>query len=515
MCSGKSTRSAKSTTRSTSNSKSATAVAIEERAPAEDADDEGIPPIVIKASPPTETAKSVLSLISSPSELSESAVAELVVADDAADADGDDEEHNEEEPILKTAPSTEDEIAATQWLKWAQSTESNKSLVKAAPVDHADKPIAVEAVAPLKDNDDKSVVSTKSGHSIKSFFSSKLNKLTKKSGAEVTAVVNDEPMDHDNKSVASNKSARSFKSIKSLLSFKSARSNKSLRSSTNSVPMDFIETVTSADSTKSALSTRSVLSEGPATPVDEITASPSTDTASKMAKTTTSSKPIHSAIARDPAARVTLVHSATFPASSSGGKQVDEQGVATPLHTKAETRHLLKRYGFKAGMHKYSRSVAKVAHPKKGTTLLPSLVEEKLLDMKETKPVAAAGMSIEGTPFLPTMRTSTVLSTEEVSSELAVGFSTVQEDLQEDVVETIPPPGFSPSNLTMSKSESSEVFGSRSVLDKPVQSQKGNKGAAGLKSSFNKKGPVELVQAKLLEDGTVLSTEKVSGEQAV
>ena len=77
-----------------------------------------------------------------------------------------------------------------------------------------------------------------------------------------------------------------------------------------------------------------------------------------------------------------------------------------------------------------------------------------------------------------------------------------QETLQEDdVMMTIPPPGFSPSDLMMmAKSKSSEVFDNLSVLDKSVQSQKSVKGTAELESSTDKKGTAKLIQATLAED---------------
>ena len=246
----KSVRFAKSVTFSASrfaksNRKSASVPDVEERAPTQDSDYEAVLPVVIEASPSTETA-SLLSFNSESSKPINSAVAERVDA-----ADGDDEERDRS---LEAAPSIEDDCSASQVIQSVLSTQSSKSSAETADtsVDDVEEHIAVtDAVPSMFDDDDNCLLSTKSGKS---------------------------PMDDDNKSVASNKSTRSSKSTKSLFSFKSARSNKSFQSFTQSPPMETVKTVTSADSTKGAFSTMS-----------NIVACLSTDTACESAKSDSSS----------------------------------------------------------------------------------------------------------------------------------------------------------------------------------------------------------------------------------
>jgi len=295
------------------NSKSA-AGASGTASPAVEERDEVFPPIVITASPSTETAKSVLSINSAASKASKFAVAAPV----DEDPERDDAERDKEEPVLAASPSTENEI------KSSQSTKSNKSSVKAA-LEVTDDPTAHSVNV---NGEAKSVVSTKSGRSIKSFFSSK---LTKKSGAvELPVFAGDELMDDGNKSVASNKSTRSIKSIMSR-SFKSARANKLVRSANDSsAPVRTIETVTSVDSNKSAFSKKSVMSND-----------------SDIAKICDS------------------------------GEGLDEEGVTTSP-SDAAARRLLKKYGFGAAMRMYHLSVAKAKLQEKREVApsLPSLAEE-------------------------------------------------------------------------------------------------------------------------------------------
>jgi len=320
------------------NSKSA-AGASGTASPAVEERDEVFPPIVITASPSTETAKSVLSINSAASK-SSSKFAEAAPVDEAPDRD--DAKRDKEEPVLAASPSTENEI------KSSQSTKSNKSSVKAA-LEVTDEPTAHSVDV---NGEAKSVVSTKSGRSIKSFFSSK---LTKKSGAvELPVFAGDELMDDGNKSVASNKSTRSIKSIMSR-SFKSARANKLVRSANDSAPVRTIETVTSVDSNKSAFSKKSAMSND-----SDIAASPSTDTASKSVQSV-SSKSVELAIAM----------------ICDSSERLDEES-ATTSPSDAAARRLLKKYGFGAAMRMYHLSVAKakLQEKRKVAPSLPSLAEE-------------------------------------------------------------------------------------------------------------------------------------------
>ena len=232
MSSAKSGHSAKSVQSTKADNKSVAATSVEERVTAEDANNETILPIVIKASSSTETAKSAVSTKSAASKSTKSSVAELVpVIPDDADV------------VNELSADAKEAIATTKSFKSVDSTMSNKSLVEPAPADDVEPIADKEAVPSVNDDDSKSLVSTKS--------------------------------------------SRSIKSIKSLLPFKSARLRKLLRSANDPAPVKTIETVTSVDSTKSAFSTKSAMSAVPATTLDEmldkIAASPSTDTASKTA----------------------------------------------------------------------------------------------------------------------------------------------------------------------------------------------------------------------------------------
>jgi len=333
--------------------------------PAVEERDEVVPPVVIKASPSTETAKSVLS--------TKSATSKSSAPVDGARG-GDDEVRDKEEPVLTASRPTEEEVAATRSSKSVHSTKLDKSSVKAAPVDKEEPVLAasprtedeiaatrsnksvtstkldkssVEA-APVdaageptahsvNDNDDtKSVVSTKSHRSIKSFFSSKSTK--KPRGVQLPVSAGNELTDDDsNKSVASNKSTRSIKSIASLLSFKSARSSKFVPSANDSAPVKTIKTVTSVDSTKSACSTKVPMSTNKST----------------------SSKLVKPAIAK----------------SGDSGKRLGKEGETTSPP---------------------SMSVAKATHQEKKRMAapLPSLVEELPLGVTETVSVVEKIRSI-------------------------------------------------------------------------------------------------------------------------
>ena len=384
--------------------------------PAVEERDEVVPHVVIKASPSTETAKSVLSISLAASKSSRKSAVVAAPVDGAA-RDGDDEVRDKEEPILAASPSTEDEIATTRSHKSVHSTKLDRSLVEAAPVDVAGEPTAHS----VNDNDDaKSVVSTKSGRSIKSFFSSKSTK--KSGGVQLPDFAGNDLTDDDanksvassksDKSVASNKSTRSIKSIKSLLSFKSARSSKLVQSANDSAPVKTIETMTSVDSTKSAFSTKAAKSTK-----SDIAASPSTDTARKSNK---------SAIAKS------------------------------------------------------GDSEAKLQEKRKVAASLPSLAEESPLEGKETvlvvkemELVAPVGTTMEEKSCLPPTPIGTVLFKEEVSGESSVvAVGKAQEPPKEasftetpkegEVVETTPPLGAV--DFTMSKSSSSEAFDDYSNL---------------------------------------------------
>jgi len=269
-------QSAKST--QSTNSKSVTAVD-DERMPTEDADDEVVLP-VLKASPSNETTKSVVSTKSAASKLCKSAEAVLLAAD------GDDEVRDVEEPVIAATPSMEVEIAATGSIKSIHSTKSNKSSVN----DNEDKSVvstksgrSIKSILSRKskkssvnDNDDKSVVSTKSGRSIKSFFSSKSDRSKKsvKQSEEFLVIASEEPMDDANKSVASNKSARSIKSMVSAKSSCSAKSVQSTKSANKSVAATSVEErVPAEDANKEAI-----------LPI-VIKASPSTETAKSAGST--------------------------------------------------------------------------------------------------------------------------------------------------------------------------------------------------------------------------------------
>jgi len=510
----KSVRFAKSTTFSASRfakskSKAASVPDGEERAPTQDSDYEAVLPVVVEASPSTETA-SLLFFNSEASQSSNSAIAERAGA-----AKGDDEERDRS---LEAAPSIEDESGATQGIESVLSTQSSKSSAETADtsVDDMEEHIAVADVPSMFDDDDNSLLSTKSEKS---------------------------PMDDDNKSVASNKSTRSSKSSKSLFSFKSARSNKSLQSTTQSTPMETVKTVTSADSTKGALSTLS-----------NIVACQSTDTAGKSVKSASSSP-------REAQARGLLKKygfGAGMRMYRTSVAEAERQEKGTAAKSPPSLRYLMSVA--KAERQK-SMSASKAKRPEKGRPALSSLVEESPCGGIETvvgkameqmscilttlcsnpfssvltkEPVFGEYDVVEAdvvdfSPRRPSVTSTTARAVEErppIPEERSV--SAHYEEIHDMLHQDIKAIRNLALRLEMARSEQEasrikrkirEVYDNLAVCDsvfdnltlmdslsnlsfkgKTVHRQKRVKGATGMQSSTNKEGAVKFVQAKHSED---------------